>query len=417
MRITATATPAADLRRYRVAQTASTFGSTLTATAVSVVAVVGLGAGPRGTACVVAGAMIPSLVLGPAAGVLLDRVRRPRRLLLTADLVAAAAVLTCAVATTAGALTLAGLIALSVVLGTARVVIEGVYFAHLTTLGVTDLGRARAGLQSATMASRSVAATVAGPLVTTVGAAAMFAGDAITYLFSAYCLVRITAPDLRPTEPRQGFAREFADGVRVVRGHPLLAALALYVLAGGVTAGGVSALRAVFLLRVAALPVAAYGIPAVIATLAAAAGALVAPRLHVPAGRVLSLSVLGAALGTAVLPAASGPVAVVLVTACVATAVPMFFGALFNIALVTVIGDGAGDGYFARIGALLATGTTAAGLLGAVLGGTLGERFGARTAIGMFVVADLVVAVAFLVAVERVGAARAATADPTVAVA
>ncbi|WP_433576170.1 MFS transporter [Nocardia brasiliensis] len=408
------ASPEADLRRYRVAQAASTFGSTLTGTAVSVVAVVGLGAGPHAVSLIVTSAMIPPLVLGPAAGVLLDRVRRPRRLLIAADLVAAAAVLCCAATMGAGVLTVTGLAALSFVLGLARVVIEGLYFAHLATLGITDLGRARAGLQSTTMLTRSIGASVAGPMVTTIGAAAMFAGDALTYLFSAYCLTRIDAPDRRQTAPRGGFSREFRDGVTALRSHPLLAALAMYLLVGGAAAGGTAALRAVFLLDEVALPVAVYGIPAVVATLCAAAGALLAPRLHaraVPARQVLAVTVLGGAVGTALLPMATGPTTVLLLAACLGAAVPMFFGAVLNIALVTVMGDGVGDGYFARVGALLATGTTAANLLGALLGGVLGERFGARTGIWAFVVVDLVASLVFLLIVGRAPAARDSVAD------
>lgn len=412
--------PEADLRRYRVAQAASTFGSTLTGTAASVVAVLGLGAGPQAVSLIVTSAMIPPLVLGPAAGVLLDRVRRPRRLLIAADLVAAAAVLCCAATMGAGVLTVAGLAALSFVLGLARVVLEGLYFAHLGTLGVTDLGRARAGLQSTTMLSRSVGASVAGPLVATVGAATMFACDALTYLFSAYCLTRLGAPDRRRTAPRRGFGREFLDGVRALRGHSLLAALAMYLLVGGAASGGTTALRAVFLLDEVALPVAVYGIPAVVATLFAAAGALLAPRLHaaaVPARRVLAVTVLGGALGTTVLPLATGPTAVLLLAACLGAAVPMFFGAILNIALVTVLGEGVGDGYFARIGALLATGTTAANLLGALLGGALGERFGARGGIWAFVAADLVASLVFLLCVGRAPAGRDSGVDSMASVA
>ncbi|MFB8275350.1 MFS transporter [Nocardia colli] len=420
MRTAATAaSPGADLRTYRIAQAASTFGSTLTGTAVSVVAVVGLGAGPHEVSLIVTSAMIPPLVLGPAAGVLLDRVRKPRRLLLAADLVAAAAVLGCAAGTSAGVLTIAGLAALSFVLGVARVVIEGLYFGHLTTLGVTDLGRARAGLQSTTMVSRSVGASIAGPLVASVGAAAMFACDAVTYLFSAYCLTRIAAPDRRTTEQRHGFAREFLDGVRALRGHTLLAALAVYLLAGGAASGGIAALRAVFLLDDVALPVAVYGIPAVVATLFSAAGALLAPRIHakgIPPRRVLAVTVLGGAIGTAALPMATGPTAAVLLAACLGAAVPMFFGAVLNIALVTVMGE-VGDGYFARVGALLATGTTAANLLGAVLGGVLGERCGARTGIWAFVAADLLASVAFLLIIGRTPAADRSTDESIVKVA
>lgn len=412
---TSTISPAADLRRYLIAQVASTFGSTLTGTAASVVAVVGLGAGPHAASLIVLSAMIPPLVLGPVAGVLLDRVSRPRRLLLAADLLAAAAVLGCAASMSAGMLTLAGLAALSFVLGITRVVIEGSYFAHLTTLGVTDIGRARARLQSSTMMSRSVAASIAGPLVASAGAAAMFACDAVSYLFSAYCLTRLTAPDRRPARQRQGFGREFLDGIAALRGHPLLAALAVYMVVGGVAGGGITALRAVFLLREVSLPVALYGIPAVSATLCSAAGALLAPRALAGVDstrRVLSIAVLGCAAGTLALPMATGPTATKLLAACLGAAVPMFFGALLNIALVTLVGDDVGDGYFARIGALLATGTTAASMLGAGFGGVFGERLGARTGIWAFVALDLAGSVVFLCTVGRMPSGHDSAGEP-----
>lgn len=396
--------PDADLRRYRVAQAASTLGSALTGTAVSVVAVVGLGAGPRAVSIIVACGMLPPLVLGPAASVLLDRVRRPRRLLLIADLLAATAVASCAAAMVAGVLTVAGLAALSIVLGVVRVVLEGLYFGHLSTLGITDLGRARAGLQSTTMVSRAVGASAAGPAIAALGAAALFACDAISYLISAYFLTRITAPDRRPVPPRRGFGREFLDGVQALRGHRLLAALALYLLVGGAASGGIAALRAVFLLDVVALPVVVYGIPAVVALLCSAVGALVATRIRtrsLPTRRVLAIAVIGGALGTTALPLASGPTPAVLLAACLGTAIPMFFGALLNIALVTVMGEAIGDTYFARVGALLATATTATHLLGALLGGLLGEHLTPRTALWTFIIADLIASLTFLLITTR----------------
>ena len=132
-----------DLRLYTIAQAASTFGSVLTSTAVAVAAVVVLHAGAHEVSLIVAGGMVPPLVLGLVAGVLLDRVTRPRRMLITADLLAALAVAACAAAASADALTVAWLAALSCVLGVVRVVVEGLYFAHLHTMGITDLRSAR----------------------------------------------------------------------------------------------------------------------------------------------------------------------------------------------------------------------------------------------------------------------------------
>ena len=80
-----------------------------------------------------------------------------------------------------------------------------------------------------------------------------------------------------------------------------------------------------------------------------------------------------------------------------------------NIALITVMGTDVGDRYFARVGALLGTGTTAANLVGALLGGVLGAHFGVRTGIWVFVLADLLAAVAFAWAIARRSCAASAS--------
>ena len=225
--------------------------------------------------------MVPPLVLGPIAGVLLDRVTRPRRMLILADLSAAAAVAACAVAAYGDVLSVAWLAGLSCALGLVRLVVEGLYFPHLNTMEVADLRQARGRLQSTTMLSRSAGASLGGSLVTAVGTATMFVGDVLTYLFSTCCLLRLKSADRREVHrtDRPGMRAEFLDGVRVLSRHGLLAAVVGYLLVGGVASGGIAAQRAVFLLDDAGLPVALFGIPAVAATLLAAAGAVVAPRV------------------------------------------------------------------------------------------------------------------------------------------
>jgi MFS family permease len=412
---------ASDLRLYTVAQVASTFGSVLTSTAVAVAAVVVLHAGAHEVSLIVAGGMVPPLVLGPVAGVLRDRATRPRRMLIRADLVAAVAVAACAVAAWADALTVASLAALSCTLGVVRIVVEGLYFSHLRTMQIADLGRARGTLQSTTMLSRSAGASLGGPLVAAVGTTAMFVGDVLTYLFSTCCLLRLKSADHREVHrtARPRVTAEFLDGMQVLGRHSLLAAMTGYLLVGGVAAGGIAAQRAVFLLNDAELPVALYGVPAVAATLLGAVGALVAPRAlarGVSPTRMLLVGEVAAAAGTAALPMAGGSTVTVLMAACVGTAVPLFFGSAINIALVTVVGEDIGDGYFARVSALISTGATLANLLGALLGGVLGERIGARAGIWAFVGLDLVAVVVLAVVVGRRSfAGRPAVAEPVAA--
>jgi hypothetical protein len=128
---------------------------------------------------------------------------------------------------------------------------------------------------------------------------------------------------------------EFLDGMQVLGGHGLLAAMTGYLLVGGVAAGGIAAQRAVFLLNDAELPVAMYGVPAVAATLLGAAGALVAPRALARGVSPTHAARrwVAAAAGTAALPTSSSTVTV-LVWPASARPFPVL-GSAINIALVT----------------------------------------------------------------------------------
>ncbi|MCP2331179.1 Na+/melibiose symporter [Actinoalloteichus cyanogriseus DSM 43889] len=407
-----------DFRLFLVGQLASVFGGTLTTTAISVIAVTGLGAGPRDVSLVVAAGMLPALLFGPVCGVLLDRVRRPRRALIVADLGAAAMVGACAVAGLTGTLNLGWLVALNVVLGVVHLTVNGLYFSHLHSLGVSDVGRARGRLQSSEMLASSVAGSLAGPVAAGLGAAVLFVGDALAYLFSAYCLVRLRSPDHRPPsgQARKKLTEELADGLRALRGNRLLLGYAGFLVLSGVAASGIATQRAVFLLDTVALPVALYTLPTVLATLLGAGGALLAPRLlargHTPR-RLLLVGLSAAAVAGAVLPLAGGPLGWVVTVSALSIALPLFFGGLANIALVTVIADDVGDSYFARITTLLGSVGTLANTAGALLGGVLGEALGTRGGIWTCVGVNLV-AVAVLLAVAGRRPARSAT-DPVAA--
>lgn len=382
-----------DLRRLLAGQVTSVFGGTLTATATSVIAVVVLHARPVEVALIVGAGLVSTLLFGPVIGVLLDRVTRPRRALIAADLVAAGAVGGTAITGLTGTMDVTVLAALNLVLGTVRIVMEGLYFPHLHGLGVSDIGTARARLQAGELFSRSAAGSVAGPLAAALAVPLLFLLDALTYLFSAGALLSLRSPDRRVGSParKAGFRREFADGLLVLRGHPVLAGFVVYLLIGGVASSGVLAQRAIFLLDDLGLPVALFTVPTVAATLLGAGGALLAPRLvsrGVAPRRLVLAGLPAAAVTTAALPAAGGPVTWILVATAFGIAAPAFFGALANIGLITMLGADIGDEFFGRVATLLATTSTFAGTLGALAGGVLAESFGTRGGIWICVALD-----------------------------
>jgi MFS family permease len=408
-----------DLRLYLAGQAASVFGSTLTATATSVVAVVSLHATPREISLVVVSATLPALLFGPLCGVLADRIVRPRRMLILIDLLCGGVVLACAGAALTGLLTIVWLCALSFMIGLAQIFVFALYFTHLRGLDdVKDLGAARGRLQSSEMLSRAVAATLAAPVLAVVGAPLLFFLDALTYGFSASCLRSLRSPDRRSREPeaRAGILREMRAGVSVVRAHPLLSAFAVYAFLLNVGNNGTVAQRALFMLNTLHLPVALYSAPMVAATLLGAVGSLMAPKLlerGLPPRRLMLTCSLSAVIATLALPLAGGPLWSVLPLITIGVALPVFFGAAGNLALITILSDDIGDEYFGRMTTLLTTVVTLASAIGALLGGVLGEQFGVRNGIWMCQALCVLAVTMLLVSVRR-GRSRAAD-SPAVA--
>jgi MFS family permease len=394
-----------DLRLYLWGQTASAFGSTLTGTATSVVAVTVLHAGPRQIALIVASATLPALLFGPILGVLADRVARPRRTLILVDLACGGTMLGCAAAAFGGLLNILILSATAFLLALSQVVLEALYFSHLRSLDVENLSRARGKLQSSELLSRSIAGSVAGPLVAAVGATLLFFLDALTYLMSALSLRALRSPDAReaPTQPRTGLLREMRAGMTVVRANRLLMAYTAYAVLGNIALSGASAQRAVFLLDTLRLPVALYSIPSVAAALLAAAGSLLAPRLshRLTHRQLLLISLPAIAVFGCAFPAAQGPLWLAMIAVVVGTGLPTFFGAAANLALIGVLSDDIGDEFFGRISSLLLSATTFAGTVGALLGGVVGERFGVRGGLWLCQAIVVLAGVIFVIQTRR----------------
>ncbi|WP_214322621.1 MFS transporter [Nonomuraea sediminis] len=396
-----------DLRLYLAGQSASVFGSSLTATATSVVAVTNLHATPREISFIVVSATIPALLFGPICGVLADRILRPRRVLVLIDLICGAVVLACAAAAFTGLLSVAVLCGVGFLIGLSQIFVFALYFTHLRSLdNVEDLGAARGRLQSSEMVSRAIAGTIAGPLLVAVGAPLLFLVDALSYAFSASCLRALRSPDRRTTEPkpRTGILREMRAGVSVVLGNPLLTAFAVYAVVLNVATNGTLAQRALYLLDTLHLPVALYSAPMVVATLLGALGSLLAPKVlkrGIPPRRLMLACSLSSVVATTALPLAGGPLWSVLTLVTIGIALPGLFGAASNLALITILSDDIGDEYFGRMTTLMSSLVTLASAVGALLGGVLAERLGIREGIWVCQGIAFVAVTILLIAVRR----------------
>ncbi|HEX7303574.1 MFS transporter [Lentzea sp.] len=372
-----------DFRYYWSAEVSSTFGSTFTTMAIATLGVIAFDATPGELGFVSAAAVLPACVFGLLAGVIGDRLRRPRRVLIGCNAAAAALVLSVALGVRAGAATIWWLAGLCFVLGCIATVVETVYFTHLRSLVPPDrLTAGRARLQSGEYAARTAGQALAGVLIAALGGAVALVVDALTYLVSLVLLTRITAPDEGAPAPveRRSLVVEIGEGFRQVAKFPFLRTFGVFTAVRSMSVGALATIVAPFLLRELSVPLGLYGALFAISGLAGLAGSLAAGRL---AERMSlnSLAVLGSAgtvVAAFVLPSASGPLPVALTIAVVGLALPTVFGAIANVGLSGALTELVPENVLGRAIASLRTVATAAQILGALAGGLLADAIGLR---------------------------------------
>jgi len=164
---------ARDFRVYWSGEVTSTFGSVCTATAVSVVAVQTLKVSAEQVGVLTAAGMLPTLIFGLLSGAMADGLRRPRRVLMLCEGIAAAAVAAVAAGLWQGWASVWWFVALNFVLGSLSTLVDPLYFTHLSGLvDREELVRGRARLQSGEYGAGILGRSAAGPLVAAAGGVA-----------------------------------------------------------------------------------------------------------------------------------------------------------------------------------------------------------------------------------------------------
>lgn len=377
-----------DVRLYWCGQTASAFGSVFTAIALPVVAVIHLNASAGAIGLISAATTAPILLLGFPAGALADRIARPRRTLVLLDLICAAAIGAVALGLALDVVSLLWLGLLCAVMGATSTLSTAVYFLHLRQLvGPDGIGTARARLQAGSYGAALVGRLLAGPAIALLGAAAALSVDVASYLLSAAALLTMRSPDFVPRGPAPSaltMLRGAMAGMRVFTGDAFHRALGVFIVVPAATMAGVTALTGPFLLRVIHLPTAAYGSLFALSGLMGLGGSAVAGRLLAP-GRDARRVMLGAFTCSIVcsllLPLAAGPVPLAAFCAAMGIGLPVFFGAIANVAISSVLVSDMSEDTLGRAMAALQVCLAGAGLIGAVGCGVLGDVIGIRGAL------------------------------------
>ncbi len=223
---TASAWSSTDFRALWRASTLSVAGSEIGEIALPVLALLVLGASPTELSWVRVAQFAPFLVLTLPLGVLVDR-RSRRRLMVQADLVRGALLLTIAGLALTGALTVPVLLALVVVLGACTVLYSMADFSFLPQLLTPEQlpdGNARL---TATQSALGVGGQgIGGALVQAVTAPWALVVNGLAYLGSALSLHQIKTIDECPPPAEESSAAAAWAGVRALWRHHRVRALA-----------------------------------------------------------------------------------------------------------------------------------------------------------------------------------------------
>jgi len=216
-----------DFRQLWIGDSISQFGTQVSLIALPYLAVTQLGADEFQMGVLGTLEFLAFLVIGLPAGAWVDRWRR-QRVLISNDLIRAAALGSLPLAYLFDMLTLGQLFVVALVTGTATVFFDVAYQSYLPA--IVDRRQITEG-NSKLEISRAVA-QVSGPglggwMIKILGTPLMIAVDAVSFLLSAFFISRIKHEEpAHDKTTRRALRVEIAEGVRFVAGHPLLRRIA-----------------------------------------------------------------------------------------------------------------------------------------------------------------------------------------------
>ncbi|MFH7598216.1 MFS transporter [Streptomyces racemochromogenes] len=220
--------PDAGFRLVWAADTVSQAGSAVTLLALPLVAIGTLHAAPFEAALLVTAEYLAFLLIGLPAGAWVDRMRH-RTVMVAGDLVRAALLLSVPVAAGLDALTLPQLYAVAFGMSVCTVFFDVAAQSALPHLVDRDrLTGAHARLEATRSLTQAAGPGLGGALTVALTAPVALAADAVSYLLSALLLSRVRRSDPVPQEPPRpagGLRAEISEGLRFVFGDRALRAL------------------------------------------------------------------------------------------------------------------------------------------------------------------------------------------------
>jgi MFS family permease len=279
--------------------------------------------------------------------------RRKRPVMIGADLIRFAAIISIPVAMLAGVLTYAQLCLVAVVQAIGTILFAAASGVHLKALvGPADRDAANGRFEATFWTAYSSGPAIGGALTYALGVAWTITVDALSFLLSAVGVRSLRTPEPPPPARRPTASRwhEITAGWRYIAGHRGLRALFINAQLFGGAMMAASPLLTVLMLRDLGLSTWQYGLAWGVACLGGVAGALTVGRLTTRFGRhrVLLVSGVGRALWLwllAFLPAGVPGMLLMMVIEFVA----IYGSGVFNPAFATYRMTETEDGYLSRV--------------------------------------------------------------------
>ena len=386
----------ADFRWLWTGQTISAFGTQVTILAVPIVAALTLEVTPFEFALLGTLEFLPFVLIGLPAGVWVDRMRR-RPILIVGDVGRAVGLLSIPVAAALGVLTIWQLFAVVFLNGCLTVFFDVAYQTYLPSIvAPAQLVDGNAKLELTRTSSQRLGPGLAGLLIGLLTAPIALVVDALSYLASAACLLRIRRSEahIASSEPGRAPAsmrREVAEGLRFVTRDRVLRSLAACVALGylfGTTADSILILH---LVTERGMGPELIGLAFTAGSIGVIVGALAASRLtrRLGVGPVIVLAAIGESVSW--LPVAFAPDAFLFAGLAATIIALSLFGALWNVNAMSLRQAITPAGMRGRMNATMRFISWGAIPVGSLLGGLLGGAIGLHATIVLGAVGHLVI--------------------------
>ena len=375
-----------DFRRLWTANATSEAGSALAFGAIPLVAVLVLNVADYQVSLLAALSGLAAAALALPAGPWIE-FRRKRPVMIAADLVRFAALLTVPLAIAFGVLTYVQLCLVAVAQATGAIVFNAASGAHLKALvGAQDRAAANGRFEATFWTANSAGPALGGAITSWLGVSVTITLDAVSFLLSALGVRSLRSaeppPPTRPQDARPRRLGEIVDGWRYVMTHAGLRALFLNSQVFGAGMMAASPLLAVLMLRDLHFPAWQYGLAWGLPCLGGVLGALALKPLIRLFGerRVLLSAGVGRALWLCLLAAIPAGVGGLLLVIGVET-LALFGSGVFNPAFATYRMAATEDRYLSRVIACWSISSRTTQPIGMALGGALAALTSVRIAL------------------------------------